>query len=184
MSFRKLESGTYSDRGDRNSWTYWDTFVGDAATTNVRMFQLPWSGAKTRDLTNMKTSGTIPANQNFKVMSIGVQFIPALTAASMLVAYKMLAGCVAELIINGKDASYQKTLLQMVGGVVMTEYTPIVGNTCAVINFMRVSDKLPTPIVLSANTPFEFDLTFKAGALAVTNDQIKILLNGRLVRAM
>jgi hypothetical protein len=183
MSLRKLESGTYSDRGDRNSWTYWDTYVNDGSLS-VRMFQLPWSGAKTRDLTNMKTAGLIPANQNFKVTSIGIQFLPAATAATTLAAYAMLAGCVGELIINGKDASYQKTLFQMIGGVFGIDYTSVAGNTLAVINVVKALDRLPTPIVLAANVPFEFDLTFAAAAPGVKGDYIKVLLNGRLVRAM
>ena len=184
---QRLQRGTYSDRGDQNGWTYYDTFILDGSTTSVRMFQGPWSGAKTKDLTNMKTAGMIPANQRFRVTAIGMQYVGHAQLLTLAKIHTLLAGCVAELIINGKDASYQKTLLQMIGWPLAVEAMPAA--TFAIqagpMSMVRHADRLKYPIVLAANVPFEFDLSFAAANDAtLTADKIKIMLSGTLVRAM
>jgi hypothetical protein len=184
---QRLQRGTYSDRGDQNGWTYYDTFALDGSTTSVRMFQTAWSGTKTKDKTNMKTAGMIPANQRFRITSIGLQYVGHAQLLTLVKVQTLLAGCVAELIINGKDASFQQTALQMIGWPLAVESMPAA--TFAIqashFNHLAHATKLKYPIVLAANVPFEFDLTFAAANDAtLTTDLIKIMLNGTLIRAM
>jgi hypothetical protein len=184
---QRLQRGTYSDRGDRNGWTYWDAITLNHVASYFRMFQLAWSGTKTRDLTNMKTAGQIPANQNFQVRSISVQYIAAAARTTLVPIHKLLAETVCEIIINGKDASYQKTLAQMLGLSFLVENATGAANivTQPFVDTIKQADKLSVPITLAANVPFEVDLTCTVpNAAALDGDIIKIGLNGMLLRAM
>lgn len=186
---QKLQRGTYSDRGDQNAWTYYDTLTlsNAAGAQTFRLFQTPWSGTKSKDLTNMKTAGQMPANQRFRITSIGIQYVAAAARTTLVKINTLLASVVGELIINGKDASYQKTLAHMLGMSFVVENATGAANivTQPVFDLVKEADKLKFPVVLAANVPFEFDLVFTAASDATLDgDKIKIALNGTLIRAM
>lgn len=183
----QLQRGTYSDRGARLPWSYWSTAVLDGATVQFRLFQQPWAGAITRDLTNMSTAGSIPSNQNFLVKSIGVQYVAIAARLTLATIHTLLTQTICELMINGKDADYQRPLLQMLNYPFAVENATGAANIVNQMAFCPLmgADKLAVPIRLAANVPFEVRLTCTAPNNALLNgDWIKIFLNGTLIRAM
>ena len=181
-----LQRGTYSDRADRNDWSYYDSATLDHLTTTFRLFQTPWSGAKTLDLTNMKTAGIIPQNQRFRIRQIVVQYWAAAARATFVKIHKILAETVLELIVNGKDASYQKPLSRIMGIDGGVELATGAANVVAepLLSIIK-AEKLRSQITLAANVPFEVRLTStNASDASLDGDRIKVFLEGLLIRAM
>ena len=190
-----LQKGTYSDKGERLDWSYYDTLILKNAlgAQTFRLFTQgigqtdPTGAVKTKDLTNMKTSGIMPQNQRLVIKAIRVTYTAHAALTSLVDTMLFLNTAVLEVSINGKDASYQKPLssimklamgVQVATGaaniVLETAYAPISG--CSVLR---------KPLVLAANVPFEVDITLAAAsAAALDADRCRIDLEGLLLRAM
>ena len=188
-----LQHGTYSDRGDKLDWAYYDTLILKNAlgAYKARLFTQaigqtdPTGVVKTLDITNMKTSGILPQNQRFIIRAIKTEYYAhaALTTAQKI--YDVLGKTVLEMVINGKDASYQKVLQEVIGMPVACETTTTEAPMEMSYGRYTSIDVLNKPITLAANTPFEWDATLIAASDAsLDTDRIRVSMCGILVRAM
>jgi len=189
---QRLQTGTYSSKGERLDWSYYDTAIMKNAlgVTTYRLFTQgigqadPTGVTKTLDLTNMKTSGIMPQNQHFKIKAIRLSYHTHATLLTALEIFNVMQKTVLEISINGKDASYQKVLADIMGIPLSSEITLAATYAQSTGRYLGV-DVLNKPITLAANVPFEVDVKLiAASAAALDADRLRVSLQGILIRAM
>lgn len=185
----RLATGSYSAGGEVLDKTLYDSAALLSTTTVHRLFTIPLGqGGKTLDRTNATVGGMMPQGQNLAVRAIKFFYVTvgALATADVQTLYTFLRTCTAEVLIPGKDALWQGTLLELSGISVAAAMTP----TAAGDNIPFVSPRfhgimpINTPIVLAALTPFEVRLTCNtASGAALDGDFVYVGLTGTLQRA-
>lgn len=185
-----LSTGTYGNQGERIDFTYWDEDILAAAGLDVRLFQVPMGGAKTRDQTNMTQAGMIPQGQKLEVKAIKVLYTSETTggikatAADIQAFFTQLARTVVSVKVQGKDTMGEWTLQELMGLSMAVALNPAV-------TFMPPFPEprfhcifpLTRKITLAALTPFYVQVTRAVAPTAATiGDRLKIGLNGILTR--
>lgn len=186
-----LSKGTYSVYGERLPWwTYYDTQLLAAATTQFTMFQLAegqGSPAKTKEQTNMTANGQIPTGQHFTVKAIKFFYKSAAAIDNTVLNdfYNMLAKTTLEFKIPGKDSQLTVCVQELLGATTLLPFLPAATFAGAPIlpRFHGIFPLAGKGIVLAENTQFQVKITHHtAVAAALANDIFKIGLSGLLKR--
>lgn len=184
-AYLNLRKGTYSGKGDWIDWLFYDTMVLDATTVQYRLFNVQLGGTKTRDLTNMRTAGIIPSNQNFTLRAFTVAYYFDAAPTTLQDVFNFLNKSVFEFSVSGKDVLYQKTLADMFGLVFNGE---VVTGAANIVNELFVNrvigvDVLNKKIPLEPDTVLDANVYCTAAAAAgLADNRIRIGMRGELVR--
>lgn len=186
----QLGTGTYGNQGEKIDHSYWDEDIMAAAGLDIRMFQVPMGGTKTRDQTNMTQAGMIPQGQKFEVKAIKVLYTTETTggikatAADVQAMMTQFARTVVSIKIQGKDTMGEWTLQELMGLSFSVAVNPAV-----TLNLPFPEPRfhgifpLTRKITLAALTPFYVQLNRAVAPTAATiGDRLKIALNGTLTR--
>jgi len=188
---RDLKSGTYTRGGERLAgWSYYDTLLMSNTVPTHRLFTVPQSAAKPKDLTNMSLGGQIPNGQKLTIFNVKLFLaIPAAIDETVLVhLIDTISRTTLDFVIENKAPMLTLTLQEVLGAATLYELTPsVAGDNIGGAILPRYHGIYPLniPIVLQELTPFEVVITHQN---AVANDEslndtrIKVSLNGELVR--
>jgi hypothetical protein len=191
MAKQDLSKGTYSKYGEVLPWwTYYDTQLLAAATTQFSMFQLAegqGSPAKTKAQTNMSANGEIPTGQHFTVKAIKFMFKSAAAIDNTVLNdfYNMLANTSVEVKIPGKDNQLCILAQELLGAATLLPFLPAATFNGSPIQprFHGIFPLGGKGLVLAENTQFSVKVTHhSAVAAAMANDIFKIGLAGTLKR--
>jgi hypothetical protein len=188
-ALEKMQRGTFSNVGERLSWSYYDTATLAVATTIFKLFTVPLgTGGKTLDLTNFTGNGALPQGQHMTIRGFRVMYrsITTTNTAGALAIGTTLDNTTLEFGIQNKAPMYQATLAEMFGIPISVQTTPTVAGDAMVLASRGIFNgyvPLGMPIVLAALTPFNFTLTHTAATAAgQAGDHIRVSLVGTLLR--
>lgn len=182
-----LQRGSYGSTGERLAWKYYDETTVPTVAGVVNMFQVPQSGTKGIEQTNMVQSGSVPQGQKFVVKSLEIMYRSKDGVATPAEANELnaiLDRTIVTLVINNKAPMVQMKLSSLLGASLMC---PNTGTAGAVSQFGTFSGKwkLATPVVLAGLVPFKVEVINTAvPATSVQGDFITISLCGTLYRAL
>jgi hypothetical protein len=186
----RLAKGTYSEGGEVLDKELYDSAVLAAATLVHRLFTVPiGGGGKTLDRTNNTVGGMMPMGQNLSIRALKLYYVSvgAFATVDIQVFYTFLRTCSVEILIPGKDAVWNGTLMHILGAPVLAAITPTVaGDSLPFAQSAAFRGIIPlnTPIVLAAMTPYEVRLTCNtASGAGLDGDFVYVSLCGTLQRA-
>lgn len=182
-----LQRGSYGTTGEKIAWKYYDEATVPATAGTVTMFQIPQSGTKGIDQTNMVQSGAIPQGQKFIVTHLDVMYRSKDGVATPVEANALnavLDRTIVTLVINNKAPMLQVKLSSLLGMSLMCPNTGTAG-TVSQFGVFSGSWKLKTPLVLAGLVPFKTELVnVSAPDASVQGDFITVELCGTLYRAL
>lgn len=185
-----VESGTFSNQGELLDWAYRDTEKLASTINSYSLFigssTFAAGGTKTAADRNFKLS-QFPSNEKQLVQAIKFYYVSAALKnnASQQAVVDFLNGAVLRLAINGKDASIDLTLAELLGlnnGIISV---PTVAGDNVDSHFTGVTAKaypLNVPITLAAITQFEITIAGTAPSALLDGDKIRVALQGKLAR--
>jgi hypothetical protein len=186
-----LKSGTYTREGEvLSGYSYYDTVLMSNTVNSHRMFTVPQSAAKPRDLTNMTIGGQMPSGQKLTIFNIKVFLCgaAAIDETVLVHLYDMISRSTVDLVIENKAPMLTLTLQELLGAASLFELTPsVAGDNISGQILPRFHGIYPLniPIVLQELTPFEVLFVHQAAVAnneALNNVRVKISLNGELLR--
>jgi len=164
---QKLRLGTYGDTGQALWWSYYDSFLFDAAGANPLeqlFFTQPIGTAgKTLQDTNMRSGGSIPTGQHLRAEALEIYYAPSgtKTLAQYQDVIDMMATAVLILDISSKSNQIELPLIQMFGATAPLATSDASANPISRSDFQGVW-QLPIPVVLAAQTTFSMRINWTA----------------------
>ena len=183
-----VESGTYSNVGEKIDWTYWDTTIISNTVTSVRLFTNPLGGSGARTLADTNIiRQSIPRGQKFIVRAIKIFYYghAIFTAAALQAFFELIRRTALDIKIVGKDSIGQWGLDELIGAPILGANTDAVTVNTSALSIGRFTGIFPlnSPIKLAELTDYEILLQhFTAPAVILNNDVLKVALNGTLYR--
>jgi hypothetical protein len=187
QNVQALQAGGYGAGGDVLDWSFYDTEVITVANVVNRLFIAPQSATKTKDFTNMITSGVMPSGYRHTVRAIKTFYTThaALATASVQALFTLLKTSWLELITGGTKVVLELTLQEAFGASLLAAVTPTAAGDNLPFPQPRFHGIFPLnyPLPISANMPFEVKVTHSAAiAAALAGDWLMISLAGKLER--
>lgn len=183
-----LEQGTYNPApgaGQKLWWSYYDSFIMAAATTENRMFTIPLGqGGKNLSDTNLLAAGQIPQGQRLVIKAIEMYYISNATKSQAawqnLIA--MFRDTTGVFNISGKSQQLELNITQLMGNPIQGIITNVTADMMTSRSSYTGVWELPVPIVLAAQTVFDFTVTHHTAANATLDGDIFFIsLVGSLV---
>lgn len=179
----KLEGRTYSEKMEvRDPWTYYDTYVLDAATSPTILFNN--SSSKALSLSNYQYQ-QLPAGQAYDVYGLRVSYYAstAFSDVTALLWTTFINKAVMQFVINNKVPTFERNIGAIIGGAVQIITAPAVTVNSQVLSKWTADTvvKFKKKIELDQQTQWTVKiLKDVANNAALTGDYLRVELIGRL----
>jgi hypothetical protein len=182
-----FREGTRSELGFRRmDWSYYDTHILAAATTQVRFFTQGLAGS-TKQLwqTNMKLNGQIPTGEKLEIQRIKLMYCSSADIANTVWTniFTMFKESTIEVKVGGADSVLTLTLQEAFGDCLLVSTTALAGAIASPNPRFHGVFPLQEIIKYSENETVEVLMTHHVAPNAALNGHwLTISLNGILNR--